>query len=148
MKILSALALIALGLTLSGCATIIKGTTQSVSITSAPTQGAMCELKNSEGVWYVTTPGSVTVHKTKNDLTVTCSKVGFQDGVVTIPAKFNAVTAGNILAGGLIGIGVDAASGANYGYPESTEVPLVPIDGAVTPVSTTPDMNEEKRPLS
>jgi len=82
-------------------------------------------------------------------LTVTCTKAGFQDAVVTVPAKFNAVTAGNILAGGLIGIGVDAASGANYGYAETTEVPLVPIEGAVTPAST--DMKPEdevKRPLS
>ena len=71
-------------------------------------------------------------------MTVTCKKDGYQDAEVTVPAKFNAVTAGNILAGGLIGIGVDAASGANYGYAENTEVPLVPLDNIATPAVTGP----------
>ena len=59
---------------LSGCATIVQGTTQSVSVSSKPENGAQCELKNSQGTWYVLTPGSVTVHKTKTDLNVFCKK--------------------------------------------------------------------------
>jgi len=121
---------------LSGCATIIKGTTQSVSLKTAPVDGAQCELRNSEGTWFITTPGSVTVHKTKNDLIVTCMKSGYQDATATIASKFNGVTAGNILVGGLIGITVDAASGANFGYDELTEIPLIPVDRPVGPDAT------------
>ena len=117
-------------------ATIIKGTTQSVSVTTPPIEGAKCELKNSQGTWFVTSPGSVVVHKTKTDLIVTCKKEGYQDASITIPAKFNSVTAGNIVAGGLIGIGVDAASGANYGYEEVTALRMTPLDGVTTPAST------------
>lgn len=95
-------------------------------------------MKNSQGTWFVTSPGSVVVHKTKTDLTVTCKKEGYQDAVITVPAEFNAVTAGNILAGGLIGVGVDAASGANYGYAENTEVPLIPLENVATPAVTDP----------
>jgi hypothetical protein len=122
---------------LSGCATIIKGTTQSVSLKTPPADGAQCELKNSEGTWFITTPGSVTVHKTKNDLTVTCMKSGYQDAMAIIPSKFNGVTAGNILVGGLIGITVDAASGANYGYDELTEIPLIPVNSPGPPADAT-----------
>src|SRR5258705_4135008 len=100
MNIYRGFALICLGFALSGCSTIIKGTTQSISLSTPPTEGAKCELTSSEGKWYITTPGSVVVHKTKNDIAVTCKKDGFQDATATIPAKFNAVTAGNILIGG------------------------------------------------
>ena len=131
---------------LAGCATIIKGTTQSISLKTPPADGAQCELKNAEGTWYITTPGSVTVHKTKTDLVVTCTKAGFQDATATIPAVFNGVTAGNILIGGLVGLTVDAASGANYGYSELTEIPLLPLSRMAPPeeeAETAPDEKDE-----
>lgn len=101
-----------------------------------------------EGVWYVTSPGSVTVHKTKNDLVVTCTKDGFQNATVTIPARFNGVTAGNILLGGLIGIGVDAASGANYGYAETTDIPLLPIGEEQPPGEALAPEDEQQEPAA
>jgi len=137
-------AIIVLGFALSGCATIIKGTTQSISLTTPPANGAMCELKNSEGTWYLTTPGSVVVHKTKNDLVVSCTKDGFQNATVTIPARFNGVTAGNILVGGLIGITVDAASGANYGSTEKTDIPMLPADDEEAPGAVLPPPEDEE----
>ena len=135
---------------LAGCATIIKGTTQSISLKTPPEEGAQCELKNSQAPWFVTTPGSVTVHKTKTDLVVTCTKSGFQDATATIPARFNGVTAGNILIGGLVGLTVDAASGANYGYTALTEIPLLPLSSVAPPeeeADTTP-ADEPDEPIS
>jgi uncharacterized protein YceK len=124
MKIHAATALAALGIALSGCATIIDGSHQSVSVSTTPAQGAACTLKNSEGTWFLTSPGSVDVHKTKNDLTVTCTKDGFQPGSQVAVSKFGGATFGNILAGGIIGAGVDAASGANYYYDSPITIPL------------------------
>lgn len=126
------LVLAAAGLALSGCATIIEGTTQSVSVSTAPTVGAKCKLQSSEGVWYVTTPGSVTVHKTKNSLDVTCSKDGFADGSQSVRPHFNGATLGNIILGGLIGAGVDAASGADFNYPAEIDVPMKAADQTPT----------------
>jgi hypothetical protein len=116
----------ALGVALSGCATIVEGTTQSVSVNTAPEQGAQCTLVNSEGTWYVTTPGTTTVHKTKTDLDVTCTKPGFQSGHVVAYSHFGATTAANVIAGGVVGIGVDAFSGANYHYDSPITVALGP----------------------
>jgi hypothetical protein len=138
MKILPIPALFAVGVALSGCATIINGTTQSMSLTTPPAEGAMCELRNTEGTWFVTSPGSVTVHKTKNDLVVTCKKDGYQDASLTVPAEFSAVTVGNVLAGGIIGLGVDAASGANYSYPSVTSVPMIVAEPPATPAAPQP----------
>lgn len=124
MKRTAIAAVAALGAALSGCATIVEGTTQSVSVNTTPESGANCTLKNSQGTWYVTTPGSTTVHKTKTDLDVTCTKPGFADGHVVAVSHFGATTAGNVIAGGLIGVGIDAASGANYHYNSPITVPL------------------------
>ena len=113
MKIEAFAAIAVLGIAVSGCATIVEGTTQSVSVTTTPEQGAQCTLVNSQGTWYLTTPGSTTVHKTKTDLNVTCNKEGFGLGQTVAASHFGAATAGNVIAGGLVGMGVDAASGAN-----------------------------------
>ncbi len=132
MKLSQLGAVLALGVAVSGCATIIQGTTEPVSVSSLPEQGAQCTLKNSEGVWYITTPGSAVVHKTKNDMTVDCTKAGFAPGHLLANSHFGGTTAGNIIAGGVIGMGVDAASGANYYY----DSPLTVMLGATTPAPT------------
>src|SRR6516162_6027082 len=111
MKLASLAAVAALGVAVSGCASIVEGTTQSVAITTSPQDGAKCTLTNSEGIWYVTTPGNAQVHKTKNNLDVVCTRAGFRDGHRTIEPSFNAVTVGNLVAGGIVGIGIDAATG-------------------------------------
>jgi hypothetical protein len=124
MKVQTIVAMAAIGAALSGCATIVDGTKQSVSVSTLPVQGAACTLHNSEGTWYVTTPGSVEVHKTKNDMDITCTKDGFGAGKQVASSHFGGATFGNIVAGGLIGAGVDAASGANYYYDNPINVPL------------------------
>lgn len=124
MKFYPLAAVAALAIMLSGCGTIIEGTTQPVSVNTTPEQGAQCTLANSQGTWYLTSPGSTTVHKTKTDLDVTCTKSGFQPGHVVAASHFGATTAANIIAGGVIGVGVDAASGANYHYDSPILVPL------------------------
>jgi len=124
MKGLQWAAIAVAGFALSGCATILEGTTQNVSVLTAPAEGAQCTLKNSEGTWFVTTPGSTTVHKTKNDMTIDCTKAGYTPAHVVATSHFGATTAGNVIVGGLVGIGVDAASGANFHYDSPITVPL------------------------
>jgi len=126
MKIYPLAATAALAIALSGCATIINGTTQTVSISSTPEDGAQCTLVNSEGTWYLTTPASTTVHKTKTDLDVTCTKSGFKPGHLVAVSHFGAMTAANIF-GGVAAPAyavIDAASGANYHYDSPIVVPL------------------------
>ena len=105
---------------------------------SPPAAGAHCSLVNTEGTWYLDTPGNATVHKTKNDLVVTCTKDGFKEASVKITPHFNGATVGNVLAGGIIGIGIDAATGANYNYPENVVVPMASADAAAAPAAAPP----------
>jgi hypothetical protein len=138
--------LVALGFAVSGCATIVKGTTQSISIKTPPVEGAKCTLVNTEGTWFLTSPGSVVVHKTKNDLKVDCVKEGYVEATATIAPEFNKTTVANVIAGGLIGVAVDAASGANYEYPPVYELPMVAVAPAVT-TQPLPD-NSDHKPTS
>lgn len=128
-----AIAAVASGLT--GCASIVSGTSQIVSVetmqSAQPLVGAICKLENTKGVYYVTTPGTVTVHRAYGDMNIKCDKPGSATGVATVKSSTKGMMAGNILLGGVIGAGVDVATGAGYDYPYLMQV--VMGDG---PVST------------
>ena len=121
---------------LPACATIVDGTTQGVSISSAPS-GATCNVaRNGTSIGTIQTPGMVTLERSKNDLTVTCGKAGTQTVQLTQPAKFTGVTFGNVILGGLFGVVVDAASGANYRYDNQVLVVLPPAVGPMSPMAS------------
>lgn len=93
--------------------------------------GVECTLMNDAGKWTVTTPGSVTVHKSTGDLAVDCSKSGNAAGHETLVSKSNGAVWGNIVAGGGIGYLVDRSTGAGFNYPDSITVVLRKIGDAV-----------------
>lgn len=105
----------------TGCASIVGGSNQSLSVETRSNMqavaGASCKLTNDKGQWFVTTPGSVVVHRAYGDLNILCQKDGMQPGVMTVKSNTKGLMAGNILFGGFIGAGVDAATGAAYDYP-------------------------------
>ena len=138
MKFYASAAISTLSILASGCATIVDGVHESISVTTTPVQGAACTLTNLEGTWLLTTPGSTDVHKTKNDLTISCKKDGFQPGSLVAVSKFGGATFGNIVAGGIVGVGVDAASGANYYFDSPITVPLGEPIGATQAPSPNP----------
>jgi hypothetical protein len=118
-------ALISLG---SGCATVIEGGDQVINVSTAGCEehGAMqCVAKNDDGSSVLTAPASVSVDKDKDSLVITCnSKDGEANGEVIIDSSYEAWNAGNILIGGIIGVGVDAATGAMWKYPSAVVVPM------------------------
>ena len=88
----------------------------------------MCELKRDGAVIGVAnpTPASVTVDKSKNNISILCTKDGHFDGSGVAESTFEGMTFGNIIFGGVIGVGIDAASGAMNQYPASVTVVLPP----------------------
>ena len=111
---------------LTGCASIVNGTNQVVSVetraAAGSVNGASCKLQNDKGVYYVTTPGTVTVHRAYGDMVVTCDKSGLPTSVATFKSSTKAMLAGNLIFGGAIGAGVDMASGAAYDYPALLQI--------------------------
>jgi len=123
---LAAFAVFAVGLT-SGCATITKGTSQTVTVATDPS-GAACTLTRDAKALAVinSTPGSIPISKDSGTITVICKKADYQDAAGTMASQFQAMTFGNILFGGLIGVAVDAASGAMNEYPPMVTITLIP----------------------
>lgn len=123
-------AVILLAATLPACATLTTGTSQTVTIVTNP-PGASCQLRRDNAVigTVSTTPGTVEVSKSSRAIAVSCTRPGHNDSTGTLGAEFQAMTLGNVLIGGLIGVIVDASSGASSSYPTTITMSLVPIEG-------------------
>ncbi len=115
----------------SGCATIVKGSDQTVTVLTDPA-GATCRLERDGTTIGVVnpTPGSVNIDKSKDQITIYCEKDGFEQSAGVLSSKFQGMTFGNILFGGLIGVAIDAGTGAMNEYPDSLNVILIPTSFA------------------
>lgn len=134
----AALALSAAAIT--GCASIVSGTTQSVSVdarstSGEPVIGANCKLQNGDGTWFVTTPGSTMVDRAFSDLTVQCEMKGRPSASTSAKSSTKVIAFGNIFIGGIVGAGVDIANGAAYEYPSPITVHFSDVVGASDPFS-------------
>lgn len=110
----------------SGCATIIHGTTQRVPVSSVPS-GKRVTVNESTAY---TTPTALELSR-KEHHTLQFSLEGYHPEVVKLESVTSGAVMGNILLGGLIGWGVDAASGGQYRLvPESLHVTLRPVTSA------------------
>ena len=72
------------------------------------------------------TPGTVQIEKGSAGISIACGKAGYLPASAEAAAQFQGMTFGNVLLGGLVGLAVDAASGAMFFYPNSVRVVLVP----------------------
>lgn len=114
----------------AGCATIVKGTSQNVAIDTPGVASATCELTSPAiATQTIVTPATLVLEKSQHNVTVTCHKACYQDGVGVIPSYTEALAAGNVVLGGVVGLGVDAATGAMNKYADRTSIVMVPIQG-------------------
>lgn len=113
---------------LCGCATLTKGTDQAVSIDTPGVPGATCVL-NSEGIGTrtIATPQVVILPKSQHSISVKCSKACFTDGVGVISSNTEAMAVGNLIVGGVVGLGVDAVSGAMNKYTPQVQIAMQPV---------------------
>lgn len=106
--------LAAAALTTSACATVTRGKTEEVKFTSAPSGAAVTTSMGAS----CTTPCIMTV-KRKQAFSAAFQR-GQQKRMVKVAVKTSgegvAAGAGNIFAGGLIGVAVDAGSGATLDH--------------------------------
>lgn len=133
-KIASLLALLAA----TGCASVTGEKMQPVSIQtvfdSKEVAGLGCTLTNDSGSWFLTSPASVTVHKSTGDMAIDCKKDGYVGNAVAV-SKSNGAVWGNILVGGGIGYIVDRNTGAGFDYPPTITVSLRKVDTSGIPAN-------------
>jgi PEGA domain len=95
-----------------GCATIVKGRYQDLTVNSNP-PGATFEVDGISG----TTPAIVPVERKLRSHTVVITKPGYETAQIRVGRDLNLWTAGNIiwgLFGAPIGVGVDLINGSAY----------------------------------
>lgn len=124
-----------------GCASISRGTTENISIASTP-PGATAELSGLDNPTSCVTP-CVVVAKRSADITVTINKEGYEQQMIPltkeIPPTGAAGFAGNVIVGGLVGMGVDAVTGAAQDHkPNPVAVTLQPLKPAPAPRAAKP----------
>ena len=130
-------------LMMPGCATIIDGTNQDMSINSNP-EGAGCELeRDGQIIHRVITPQTIEVRKTKDDIIVTCNLEGYHTSREFVKSEIEGATWGNIVAGGGIGWAIDSAAGADNSYSDYVTVTMVPLSEPAPPIPAEMEENPE-----
>ncbi|MBC7769133.1 MAG: PEGA domain-containing protein [Phycisphaerales bacterium] len=98
---------------LAACATVTRGTTEAFVVESEPSGAAVL---TSTGMSCEATPCTFARVRRNAEFTVTISKPGYRTTTHTVTHQTAgggaAGMAGNVLVGGLIGVAVDASSGA------------------------------------
>ena len=118
---------------LAGCATVTRGTNTQVQFLSNPSEA----LARTSTGYSCTTPCQIQVSR-KDEFVVTVSKPGFHSEEVAVRTQVaNAGAAGfvgNALIGGVVGAGVDVATGATMEHvPNPVSVTLQPVRRGETP---------------
>ena len=110
----------------SSCASIVSGTSQPIKFSSQPA-GADVRI---DGVSRGRTPAEIDV-STKSAHTVRLELAGYQTFETKLERKLNGWIFGNIAFGGLIGVIVDASTGAMYGLtPREVDAHLKATGGS------------------
>lgn len=99
-------------LMMTSCATIFTGTKDNISFNSKP-EGAKVMVK---GLERCITPCTTSIQRSLNNEQVELQLDGYNTKTFALERKFNGVTLINILVGGIIGFGVDAATGSMMKY--------------------------------
>ena len=108
-NLLFPVAVMAVILFVSGCATIIHGSKQTIGISSNPTKATV----SIDGQSFGETPVSARLTRLDNHL-VKIELPGYLPYETTLTRKVDGWIAGNIVFGGLIGLAVDAITGGMY----------------------------------
>lgn len=136
---------------LTGCASVSGEKMQPITVQTIQDNkeiaGIGCTLTNDAGTWFLTTPSSVTVHKSTGDMSVDCKRDNIT-GRQTLVSKSNGAVWGNILLGGGIGYIVDRNTGAGFDYPATVTINLRKVGEAEglanTPVAAASQANPIK----
>ncbi len=126
---------LAASVSVSACATVTKGSNDTVKMTSQPSDATVIFEDTAQKLQpqNCQTPCEIELNR-KRTYKATVSKSGHEDFAVIMEPKVSTsggtAMAGNLLIGGVLGAGIDAATGAMKDLtPNNLEVTLAPIGG-------------------
>lgn len=129
-----------------GCASITGSDMQSIMVSAQEKSGtavhkADCTLQGPKGTWKVTTPGSVIVARSADDIQVECRKDGMSPGLAKLISRAHGAMFGNIVFGGGIGAIIDHSRGTGYEYPNIVRV----VMGETTMIDRRDEVEAEQK---
>lgn len=134
---------------LGGCATVTRGTTNQMQIVSEPTG---VTARTSLG-HQCSTPCTLQVNR-KDEFSVVFTHPGYEEQTVRVITQLAgagaAGFAGNVILGGVVGMGVDAATGSTLEHvPNPVSVVMKPLARpAPAPRTRTPAQRSAPKPAS
>jgi hypothetical protein len=131
MQSVSVAGLLGLSVLLCGCATVFEGTSQSINVVTNPAAATCVFEREGKAIGTVaSTPGPLVVKKSKYDITVKCSKPGYQEAAYLNHSGATATIAANIAVDVILTAGIssiiDSADGADNKYDSVVNLSMVP----------------------
>ena len=120
--------LVLVGWSMTGCATLLNDDHKMVSFSSDP-ENATVKV---EGIAMGKTPCVIPVARKGGDKFITFERSGYKTLIVKLDNKIGGEGFGNLLFGGIIGIGIDAATGRAGTYQDSSHVILESGSGTIS----------------
>lgn len=118
---------------LGSCSSIIQGTDQTIIVNTNPSE-ATCRLeREGQDIGAVlSTPGSVTVSKTKHDITISCERDGYNTATFIADSGWESGSgAAGIALDVILTLGIssaiDSATGADNKYQSPINLTMVPV---------------------
>lgn len=114
---------------LYSCASITGESNQPISIVVKDEKGntlkdVNCTVVNDKGAYEVTAPGFVNIQRSATDISVTCKKNGYPDGLAKAISRARGNMWGNVILGGGIGAIIDHSNGKGYSYSDQMTVTM------------------------
>lgn len=140
MKSIQLLACLSASLLASGCATIVTGSSQEVTLVSEPSGASVSIDGNNRGM----TPLTISL-KRKETPTFVLTSDGYMDEALALDKSSNGWVWGNIVLGGIIGLAVDMGTGAHQKFDQDVYTvrmrpspPQTPLRPAAVPTANAP----------
>lgn len=112
-------------LLLSGCASVVNDSKQSVHISTlcgTSLVSASCVAENPRGRQSFVTPAQIWVDRDVRGLRISCRDLSHRHSSVWVQAVPDVALAGNVLLGGLAGASVDVATGRGVAFPSTIQI--------------------------
>lgn len=115
---------------LSGCATIVSGPSQTMNISTSNGKQANVIVTGKNGTMPTLIPQAISVEKSSRDIVINISEAEcILPSTTIVRSHLNPWFWGNFIFGGLLGSTTDAATGAAWEYDSNIMVNVVSKDG-------------------
>lgn len=115
---------------LSGCASIVKGSSQMMNVTTTTGKQVDVVVINEKGTFPMKLPQAIAVEKSSDDIIINVAEAEcVLPSTTIVQSRLSSWFFGNIIFGGLLGSTTDLSSGSAWEYDNNIIVNVTTKDG-------------------